>query len=447
MMSTPIAKSFLVLCLVTASLAVCEAPAAAQTSKALFVAAPSLSRALRRAVPGVLAWEAQLVDGRAYTRAAGRQGLEAARGPALRRFGPQQGVDVIVVAGSSTRGTARLLHLNYYHGQTGDEIRAGTYRLRGQKIQRTVHAAIARDLQSAVSMSRQEDRSARTPTTAAREQVAHDTVREEAVAEAAADEDLADEGLAGEDRAVQDQEESQEESAVHEAWEWRFDLTAGFGFGHRASTVPTEEGDAHLSSSPFPAVHAAFDVWLRPQAESSLRVGFGTRYYTSVGLQTADLLEDGTTRTVDTRAQNLSLGFKLNFPFTEGPRAIRMDVEAGWSFRFLDSEFQLSMPTYTLSGLYGRGGLLFPIGEESPFALGLAAELGYINSVSEEAAQAASVSGGVRVGIEVQVRYTIIADLDVSVAYRGSHVFLPSGRGGAMSDVERFGVLRVTYRP
>ncbi|RLB52431.1 MAG: hypothetical protein DRJ42_14865 [Deltaproteobacteria bacterium] len=453
MISTRIPNAFLVLCLVVASLAAYEAPAAAQTSNALFVAAPSLSRSLRRAVPEVLAWESQLVDGRAYTRAARGQGLDAARGPALRRFGPRQGADVIIVAGASTRGHTRLLHLSYYHGQTGEELRAGTYRLRGQKIQRTVHAAIARDLQNAVNLSRQGSRSARAPMVADRQPVDDDAATAEAVAEVATDRGRADEdqAMAGEGENGEENEEGAEAesgpSAVHEAWEWSFDLTAGFGFGQRASTVPMEGGDAHFSSSPFPAVHAAFDVWLRPQAESSLRVGFGTRYYTSVGLQTADLLEDGTTRTVDTRAQNLSLGFKLNFPFTDGPRAVRMDVEAGWSFRMLDSEFQLSMPTYTLSGLYGRSGLLFPIGDESPFALGLAAELGYINSVSEEVAVAGAVSGGVRVGIEVQVRYDIIADLDVSIAYRGSHVFLPSERGGAMSDVERFGVVRVTYRP
>ncbi len=457
MMSTRIPNGVLVLCLVVASLAAYEAPAAAQTSNALFVAAPSLSRSLRRDVPEVLAWESQLVDGRAYTRAARGQGLDAARGPALRRFGPRQGADVIIVAGSSTRGHARLLHLSYYHGQTGEELRAGTYRLRGRKIQRTVHAAIARDLQSAVTTSRQGGRSARAPMVADRGPAAADAASTERAAQTAADGVLADEdqAMAGEDENGEENEEENEEgaeaesgpSAVHEAWEWSFDLTAGFGFGQRASTMPMEGGDAHFSSSPFPAVHAAFDVWLRPQAESSLRVGFGTRYYTSVGLQTANVLADGTTQTVDTRAQNLSLGFKLNFPFTDGPRAVRMDVEAGWSFRMLDSEFQLSMPTYTLSGLYGRSGLLFPIGDESPFSLGLAAELGYINSVSEEAALAASVSGGVRVGIEVQVRYDIIADLDVSIAYRGSHVFLPSERGGAMSDVERFGVVRVTYRP
>jgi len=447
MMRTRIATWPLVLALVTASFAVCEAPAAAQGSRALFVAAPSLPHTLCRAVPDALSWESQLVDSTAYIRAAEEQGLAPSGSSALQWLGPHQGADVIVVAAAGSRGVARLLLVHYYDGQTGVEIRAGTYRLRGLGIPRAVNRAIARDFQTALlrSLSGSPDRSV---------QGIHVPDPE---ALGAVEDELTGEGEneSSDGQERQHDEESEESESIQEsaptaapeAWAWGFDLAAGLGFGQRESSMPMEAEGAHFSSSPFPAVHVAFDLWLRPSPGSSLRAMLGVRYYTSVGLQAADQRADGSTQMVNTRAQNLALGLKLNFPLVDGPLPIRMDVEAGWGFRMLDSEFQMSMPTYTLSGLYGRAGVVVPIGKESPLSFGLAAELGYINSVSEEAAVAAAVSGGARLGIEVQVRYDIIAELDVAVSYRGSHIFLPSEWGGTMTDVERFGVVRMTYRP
>jgi hypothetical protein len=166
-----------------------------------------------------------------------------------------------------------------------------------------------------------------------------------------------------------------------------------------------------------------------------------------VGLKAQDQRADGTTRTVDTRAQDLAIGINVNFALADSMRAVRMDLEAGWGFRMLDSELPLSMPTYTLSGPYARVGLFFPIGNEGALVLGVGPELGHVSSVSEEVAQAGAVSDGFLVGVEAQVRLSIIPELDVDLIYRESHAFLSSEREGDMSDVERFGVLRVTYRP
>jgi hypothetical protein len=235
--------------------------------------------------------------------------------------------------------------------------------------------------------------------------------------------------------------------AAYMARQWGFDVTAGIGFGQRTSAVPMETGEGRFASSPFPAIHAALNVWLRPSEDSSLRLGLGTRYYTSVGLKAQDQRADGTTRTVDTRAQDLAIGINVNFALADSMRAVRMDLEAGWGFRMLDSELPLSMPTYTLSGPYARVGLFFPIGNEGPLVLGVVPELGHVSSVSEEVAQAGAVSDGFLVGVEAQVRLSIIPELDVDLIYRESHAFLSSEREGDMSDVERFGVLRVTYRP
>ncbi len=229
--------------------------------------------------------------------------------------------------------------------------------------------------------------------------------------------------------------------------QWGFDVTAGLGFGQRTAAVPMETGEGRFSSSPFPAVAAALNVWLRPGEDSSLRLGLGTRYYTSVGLQAQDQRADGSTRTVDTRSQELAIGANLDFALADSVRAVRMNIEAGWGFRMLDSELPLSMPTYTLSGPYGRIGLYFPIGDEGPLVLGVVPEVGHVSSVSEEVAQAGAVSDGFLVGVEAQVRLALLPELDVDLVFREAHAFLASEREGDMSDVARYGVIRVTYRP
>jgi len=492
-------------------MAVDAAPVAAQSGKALFVAAPSLPGPLRRALPRLIARDARLVDSGAYNTAARGRSLSPASGPAIRRIATRQGAHVIIVAGFGTSGRDKLLRMRYYHGRTGAELTARTHRLRGVHVTGAVSSVIRSDVRSAIARGRRGGRARvarnepaqsspgvtrrRTRASAGRRTSAIRRFGEEAEPEAPAPAESAgglpppvdwdaesapaaepepepepeprrrrrrrraepepEPEIEIEEEELDDEEDYEDEEDLEEsastraymARQWGFDVTAGVGFGQRTAAVPMETGEGRFASSPFPAIAAAVNVWLRPGEESSLRLGLGTRYYTSVGLQAQDQRADGTTRTVDTRAQDLAIGLNVNFPLADSIRAVRMDIEAGWGFRMLDSELPLSMPTYTLSGPYGRLGLFFPIGDEGPLVLGVVPEVGHVSSVSEEVVQAGAVSDGFIVGVEAQVRLSLIPELDVDLIYRESHAFLSSEREGDMSDIERFGTIRVTYRP
>jgi hypothetical protein len=134
-------------------------------------------------------------------------------------------------------------------------------------------------------------------------------------------------------------------------------------------------------------------------------------------------------------------------PLAEGPGAVKLELELGWGFRMLSSELPLSMPNYTLSGPYARVGLFFPIGTDSPLSIGIVPELGHVSSVSDELTDQALVSDGVLAGAEAQIRFTLIPELDIELVYREAHAFVSSERETNMNDVERFGVLRVVYKP
>jgi len=110
----------------------------------------------------------------------------------------------------------------------------------------------------------------------------------------------------------------------------------------------------------------------------------------------------------------------------------------------LDTEILISIPGYTLHGLYARVGLYFPIGD-SPLSIGVIPELAHAMNTSEELAQLAGVSDGFIVGAEAHVRLEIIDELAVTLLYREAHAFLGSETGGQLGDAERFGVLRAEY--
>jgi hypothetical protein len=467
-------RRLLPLALVLASVAV-PAAASAQT-KVLFVPAPTLPSPLRRSLPRILSTRAELVSTDAYERAARRRRMRASSDAAIRRLGSQRGASVIVVAGFATQGRGRTLRMRYYHGRSGQLAAARTYQLRGIFIHGAVQGAIVSDIQSLAGGG---GRSART---ASREEEPRRAPREdegggeESGGEEGGGEEGGEEGGEGdlpppswedeggeggegdlppplEDEADGGEEGGGEEGGGEEGGatpgdrQWGIGVAAGGGFGQRSSTVPLEAGEARFSSSPFPVVGAALTAWLRPDSASAFRVGVGARYYTSIGLQAQDQRSDGTTRTVDTRVQQLAIGLNSMIPLAEGPGAVKLELELGWGFRMLSSELPLSMPNYTLSGPYARVGLFFPIGTDSPLSIGIVPELGHVSSVSDELTDQALVSDGVLAGAEAQIRFTLIPELDIELVYREAHAFVSSERETNMNDVERFGVLRVVYKP
>ena len=110
----------------------------------------------------------------------------------------------------------------------------------------------------------------------------------------------------------------------------------------------------------------------------------------------------------------------------------------------LDSEIMVSIPDYTLHGIYARVGLFFSVGD-TPLSIGIIPEIGHMMNLSEELSQSSMVGDGFHVGAEAHVRLQIIPEVAVLLMYRESHAFLGTGLGEDMNDVERYGILKAEY--
>ncbi len=428
----------LMFCFAAASFSPNAAEANEPLADVLFVPAPSLPTALRRTVPRVLTRGARLVPRGPYIRAAQDRGLAPANGRAIRELATLQNAQVIVVAGSGGWGRRRMLRLRYYDGRTGAVLRFRTHRLRGRHISASAQRVMVADLRLAASEASDEGPSASALEPDARGEAP--ALEGQSRGDEEADREVPDD-------AAQNAVEGESPNVADAPAAWGFDLGAGLGFGQRGSTVPTAAGEGRYSSSPFPAIYIAFDLWLRPIDDPAFRVGLGTHYYSSMGLSAEELRDDGSTATVDSHAHSLSVGLSADYEFTVGPRVLRAEVELGWFFRMLDSEASTTMPSYRLSGPQLRLGFFLPLAQTVPIALGVVPEFGIVSSVSEEVAQVGSLSAGFIAGFEVQIRYDLIPELALGLVYRESHAVIGSDHEGDMSDVERFGVVRLTYRP
>ncbi len=420
------------------------AVAEAQADEVLFVAAPSLPGPLRRALPRILGGSAQLSNAAEYRSGARRRGLSPANGTAIRRLGTRQGADTIVVAGFGVRGRQRLLRMRYYDGRTGAKVRARTYRLRGVRVHGAARARIARDLASVASEGHrrsepEEPRPAAQPESAVELPPPVDWDEEDQPPESPPDADDGDDPP-----RVADRDAPEPPSADRT---WGLDIAFGGGFGQRSSAVPTASGEGRFSSSAFPALHAGLGVWIRPLRNTSFRMALAARYFTSVSLEARSQRLDGSPQTADARAHSLGIGLSGNLAFAESVRAVRMALELGWSFRMLENEPLLAMPTYTLSGPTARLGLFVPLGEEAPLVLGIVPEIGLVSSLSDEMARAGATGTGFIAGFETHVELRVVRWLSVDLVYRESHALVSSEREGDMTDAERFGAVRLIYRP
>lgn len=455
-----------------------QSTARADGPKVLFVPHTTLPFPLREAIPGTFTPRATLLPSSRYIALCRRANLRPSSTRALRRYGLRMGADVIAVATWASWGRSRVVRMIYRDGRTGRVLLQSRHSLPGVRLDRAARVAMARDVLRAGSNASGGAAEQRTTRRASRErQRPQEEEPREAVAsreeeeEEAEDEESStgggglpppvdwDEG-GGEEASASAEalEESEEEadgdgdedaegdeegSVVRRPMGFGFEVSAGFGFGARAAAVPMEAGPARLSTSPFPAALIGLGTGWRGDA---IAVAARARYFTSVGLRTKDVRSDGTTRTVDARSQSLSLGVHVEFALSDRANATLLELGAGYQFRLFSSELPLSMPEYTLSGVFARVDLSFPVGS-GPLRLAIAPELASVNGITEQLQEAGKVSAGVAVGAEAAVRVQLLPQLMLEVVYRESHAFIGSERDSDMTDVERFGMLRAAYAP
>lgn len=409
----------------------------------LFVPAGSVPARIRRTVERLLATRSVLVSYETYARAASARDLYPSNIRAIRTIATQQGASVIVVAGYGGHHRRRVLTLRYFSGQTGELVTRRNHGLRGQHLRAASQHGILRDLDAAAGGNA--GAAAPPPTEGGGDEPPAATgdgglpppvdwgAQEDAANEAAAEEP--EESSSGESGG----------SSAADNRQWGFSLALGAGIAQRQSTIPTMAGPARLATVPFPAVQGQILGYVRPEPGEHLRVALSVRYTSSVGLLGEDQLADGTTRTTDMRSHHLSIGLRTDIPLAPGDKPTQLLLEAGWGFRMLDSEIRVSIPDYTLHGLYARVGLFFNVAD-TPLSIGLVPEIGHMLNLSDELTQDGMVSDGFHVGAEAHIRLQVIPEISVQLMYRESHAFLSSGFEEDMNDVERYGILRAQYQ-
>ncbi len=412
--------------------------------RVLFVPAGSVPVRVRRTVERLIATRSVLVSYETYARAAAERDLYPSNIRAIRTVATQQGAEVIVVAGYGGHHRRRVLTLRYFDGRTGELLTRRNHGLRGQHLRAASQHGILRDLEAAAGGG--SGATAPPP----------ESEGEPPVVEAGggdgdglpppvdwgAPQDAANAAAADPEPSAPHDDEA--EGAATELRQWGFSVALGVGIAQRQSTIPTMAGPARLTTVPFPAIQGEILGYVRPNPTERLRVALAIRYTTSVGLLAEDQLVDGTTRTTDMRSHHLTLGVRTNIPLSPGDKPTELLLEAGWGFRMLDSEIRVSIPDYTLHGLYARVGLLFNVAD-TPLSIGIIPEIGHMMNLSDELTQVGMVGDGFAVGAEAQVRLQVIDEVSVQLMYRESHAFLGTGFDEDMNDVERYGVLRAEY--
>lgn len=439
---------------------------AQERPRVLVITSGAMPGQLRSSVTQLIASRAALASTDDYERAAARRNLRPTSDRALTRIATQQNVSVIVVASYGGHFRRRVLRVRFLDGRTGELRVTSTHTLRGMRLRPASQHAILRDIATIASggdptVGRAPDEeepeageeTEEAEATEARAEPSAETTEASGDlpppldwgAEAPASEAPADEPIP--EAPAEEQPATEEEPAAPAAIEegqWGFAATIGFGIMQRSASIPMEAGEARLSTVPFPAIQAELLGYVRPDASSRFRLALDIRYTSSVGLQAQDQRSDGTTRTTDMRIHHLMIGLDTRIPLAPGAKPTYLTLGAGWGFRMMDAEMPVSIPDYTLSGPYARVGLFFPIGD-SPLAIGIIPEVGHMSSLSTELSQQGALSDGVLVGAEAHIVLEIIRELVVELIYRESHALLGGQRGG-MSDAERYGILRGSYR-
>lgn len=220
-----------------------------------------------------------------------------------------------------------------------------------------------------------------------------------------------------------------------------FYVAAGLGFGQHLTDFPTQEGSESLDTGLHAATRAEIGGYVRPNPGSRLIVDVSARYTTSLFLT----VQQAGQSTTGMRTQHLTFDVGANLPLAEGERHVEIRLEAGWNFRFLHPDLQIAaLPDIPLHGVYGRAGVYFrPFA--APVAIGLHFEFGHMASLNPALNRLAGVSDGIQLGGEGHIDWEISQQFHAGIVYRESHALLGSVLGDTMSDVERYGIAKLSY--
>jgi hypothetical protein len=223
-------------------------------------------------------------------------------------------------------------------------------------------------------------------------------------------------------------------------------IAAGVGIGTRNIDVPTNAGPLRLELVAFPAIALQLGVAIEPTALGQVAIGGQLEYRSSIGLVTRDLRIDGSTRQTDSRSHLLQALAFISYRFDEmDPYGPFLLTSLGWSSRLFGSEAPVSMPDFGLGGLLLSVGLWIPV-ERRLITFTIAPEVQWLVDVSDSIQAFGASAMGVAIGGTARVTFKLNNSFFIQLAYRESHALI-DGTNGQVNDGERFGTVRLFYRP
>jgi hypothetical protein len=219
----------------------------------------------------------------------------------------------------------------------------------------------------------------------------------------------------------------------------RVELSAGLGGAMRQSALPTRLGVHELSTGLHPGVSLGLAATGALGTHFMLRASVD--YRSSLGLHG---VETQGVASLDTPLRSHGVGFGLAPGYRFGDaNSVSLHVHVGWYFRGLRPVAQLALPNFSWHGAVLRPELYVPFGD-GVVTLRLAPELLFIAGSETSLEDATGIARtGMGFGAEVSLDVRVAEPVRVRIEFREAHVSMSTAWAQSVSDVERFGAVRL----
>lgn len=431
--------------------------------KVLYVPLSDLPPKSAETILEVLRSKADMLSTSSYMRSAAKRGMRYGSVVTLKRLGRRGAPDIIVVAGLTSE-RQRTVTVTYRSGETINKIRETEFTVGDDgDVPAKAKVTIMEQLDAAVSPNATKQ-AVRLEEVTITQPAAKDAAAPSGAAAAAGVTGSASTGVptsaepsaeatetakpteseAAEEEATEEKATKSEKPKEAEA-EGPLLLTVGggFGVGQRLIKLPTAGGTVSLSTAPYAAAHADFNLGFRLKSPKH-RIGFTARYDTSVILKVTEQFPDGTSRGVNARSQDVSFHLFHDWKWWNYRRSPWLHTAIGADLRMFTPDQMVSVPSNMLLAGYVQAGLFFRVGS-GPLVFGVVPEVGAVAYVSSKLKDAGVDSLGYQVGGEIHTRYEIRKHFHIGFFYRESHAIIGTDQKDNFRDTLRYVTLTAIY--
>lgn len=426
----------------------------AESPRVLVVESPDVPRFVQSALRATLETHAAVIASGPYITRARARGVSPMSARTVRRLGPLDGAQLILLVSYRVRGRARSLSVHFHAGRTGALVSVHRYALSPGRMPRRARQAFHRHVRAALAQAAPEPSEAALPpeslATGPLDQASHpDPPPDGAPADSPATPDASLTDDAPEEvfhARGHPSEGTPGDPAMPPAptrSQWGLRIGGGGGLAMRTIDVPLGSGAVYFDSGAYFVLQGFLRSIFRPEPNEDFSLRLSVRYTTSVA-QSAAVVDNstGASKSVGIGLHHLLVGFGVKIPLVAD--SLSLGLDGGLNFRLFDShDGGFPFPEFGLAGPYARAALiLHPL---RWLTLGIVPELGYLAALGDGIGEAAGVDGGVLFGGEAFATYHVVPEFALTLLYRESHVFSGSPNPGNLDDRERYFTLNAAY--